>query len=207
MRQSQDVTTLHHGEERPSNHNYIWAAGNRIRSRSPCNPLSTTLLCQLQQEFIPESVIIYSSVTNSQAASNCLRVSKGQLYIYFLSQGLVTTQNMRFIRKNPSREKHIFSFLFTRQSPSPPNIISNGQSSKNLKLQRQVWGLLHIHLILVLVSWQVVEPLSLFPNLLNLCNNSYFIFTTTFYCEMKNDIQIQSVQCWAGEIGQCPAFI
>lgn len=96
----------------PSNHNYIWTPGSGIMEQTDIQfHINYSILPAVTRIHSWKSVT-HSSVTNGQAASNWLR---GELYIYFLSQGLFTTQYMGFIRKSPWAEGKVsaHSFLST----------------------------------------------------------------------------------------------
>lgn len=89
--------------ERPSNHNYMWTPGSGIMEQTAMQfHINYSILPAVLTGIHSWKSVTHSSVTNGQAAGNWLRVSsKGQLYIYFFSQGLFTTWNMGFIRKSP----------------------------------------------------------------------------------------------------------
>lgn len=135
------------GGERPSNHNYIWATGSGIMEQTAMQfHINYSILPAVTRIHSWKSVT-HSSVTNSPAASNWLRVSsKGQLHVYFLSQGLFTTQNMGFIRKSPwaNGKKQHFSLLSTfsllDSYQSPQNLISKGYSGESMNIKRQRAG-------------------------------------------------------------------
>lgn len=94
--------------------------GAELWSKLPRTFIPMILFCQPTTRIHSWKTVTYSSVTKNQTTSNWLRVSKGQLHIYF-SQGLVTTQNMGIRRKGSwadEKKKYLsaFSWLPSNQT-------------------------------------------------------------------------------------------